>query len=512
MDIFRRARVGMAVLAALGLVVGAPAQAPATGAPIAEASAKVARQPNIVLILADDLGYADVGAYKAGRYQTPNIDKLAKQGVRFTAAYAAAPVCAPSRAGLLTGRYPQRFGFEFNQGPGKREFKQGYGLDAKELTIGNVLQTAGYKTGLVGKWHMGIADKFYPTNRGFDEFVGLLTAETSYGDPAQPGVRVWPQDRAAAVAATKDGVFHRWPHAKILDGPNRTLATDAKEYLTDYLTNRSVEFIERNAKSNKPYFLYAAYTAPHSPHMVVQKYYDRFPEIKDELQRINAAMIASLDDGVGQIMAAVEASGEADNTIVVFTSDNGCEDYFSGLCSCEPMRGGKLTHYEGGARVPMIVRWPGKLQAGALYSGITSLMDLLPTTVAAAGGHLPADRTYDGVNFLPFIAGKAPGQPHDVLIWRRAPLVSIRAGDWKLWEVSDKTRMAAQSPYGDYTLLFNLKVDENETTNVATQNVAKVNELRALITDWEKDKQPAAWPTAHNVTWPVCGKIFTVPI
>jgi arylsulfatase A-like enzyme len=208
----------------------------------------------------------------------------------------------------------------------------------------------------------------------------------------------------------------------------------------------------------------------------------------------------------------VEASGEADNTIVVFTSDNGCEDYFSGLCSCEPMRGGKLTHYEGGARVPMIVRWPGKLQAGALYSGITSLMDLLPTTVAAAGGHLPADRTYDGVNFLPFIAGKAPGQPHDVLIWRRAPLVSIRAGDWKLWEVSDKTRMAAQSPYGDYTLLFNLKVDENETTNVATQNVAKVNELRALITDWEKDKQPAAWPTAHNVTWPVCGKIFTVPI
>jgi len=512
MNSFQKTCAGMAVLIALSLVVSAPAQGPTTVAPIAEASAKVVRQPNIVLILADDLGYADIGAYKADRYQTPNIDKLAKQGVRFTAAYAAAPVCAPSRAGLITGRYPQRFGFEFNQGPGNREFKYGYGLDAKELTIGNVLQSAGYKTGLVGKWHLGIADPFYPTNRGFDEFVGLLTAETSYGDPAQPGVRVWPQDRVAAAAATKDGVFHRWPHAKILDGPKRMLATDGKEYLTDYLTNRSVEFIERNAKSDKPYFLYAAYTAPHSPHMVAQKYYDRFPEIKDELQRINAAMIASLDDGVGRIMAAVEASGEADNTIIVFTSDNGCEDYTSGLCSCVPMRGGKLTHYEGGARVPMIMRWPDRLAAGTLYSGTTSLMDLLPTAVAAAGGHLPADRAYDGVNVLPFVAGKATGQPHDVLIWRRAPLVSIRAGDWKLWEVSDKNSMAGQSRYGDYTLLFNLKDDENETTNLATQNTPKVEELRALIKDWEKDKKPAAWPTARDVTWDVCGKVFTVPI
>ncbi len=512
MNIFQKARAGMAVLAAFGLVVSAPAQGPATMAPIAQAPAKVVRQPNIILILADDLGYADVGAYKANRYKTPNIDKLAEQGVRFTAAYAAAPVCAPSRAGLLTGRYPQRFGFEFNQGPGKREIKEGYGLDARELTIGSLLQSAGYKTGLVGKWHLGIADQFYPTNRGFNEFVGLLSAETSYGDPAQPGVRVWPKDRDAAVAATKDGVFQRWPHARILDGPNRTPVADAKEYLTDYLTNRSVEFIERNAKSDTPYFLYAAYTAPHSPHMVVQKYYDRFPEIKDELQRINAAMIASLDDGVGRIMAAVEASGEADNTIVVFTSDNGCEDYYSGLCSCEPMRGGKLTHYEGGARVPMIMRWPGKLQAGALFSGTTSLMDLLPTAMAAAGGHLPVDRIYDGVNFLPFIAGTATGQPHDVLVWRRAPLVSIRAGDWKLWEVSDKNRPADQSPYGDYTLLFNLKDDENETTNLANQNAAKVEELRALVKHWEKDKKPAAWPTARNVTWNVCGVVFTVPI
>lgn len=160
----------------------------------------------------------------------------------------------------------------------------------------------------------------------------------------------------------------------------------------------------------------------------------------------------------------------------------------------------------------MIMRWPGKLKAGDLYSGTTSLMDLLPTAVAAAGGRLPADRTYDGVDFLPFVAGKVPGQPHDVLIWRREPLVSIRAGDWKLWEVSDKTRMADQSPYGDYTLLFNLKDDENETTNLAGQNAPKVEELRALIKDWEKDKKPAAWPSARDVTWNVCGKGFTVPI
>jgi arylsulfatase A-like enzyme len=176
------------------------------------------------------------------------------------------------------------------------------------------------------------------------------------------------------------------------------------------------------------------------------------------------------------------------------------------------MRGGKLTHYEGGARVPMIMRWPGKLEAGAVYSGITSLMDLLPTTVAAAGGRLPADRSYDGVDVLPFVVGKAPGQPHDVLIWRRAPLVSIRAGHWKLWEVSDKTGGAEQSRYGDYTLLFDLKDDQNESTNLAPQNAPKVEELRALIKDWEKDKKPAAWPTARDVTWDVCGRVFTVPI
>lgn len=531
MGILERARTGVALLAALGLVVGAPTQGLATVAPAVAKAKAPAKQPNIIVILADDLGYADVGAYKKGRYRTPNIDRLAQQGVRFTAAYAAAPVCAPSRVGLLTGRYPQRTGFEFNQGPGQRELKEGYGLDPKELTIGKLLQTAGYKTGVVGKWHMGIDDKFYPTNRGFNEFVGLLTAETSYMDPKLPGVHVLPRDMEAAAGANPEGQFRRWPLARIFEGPGRTLVNNETEYLTDYLTDRNVEFIRRNAKSDQPYFLYAAHVAPHSPHMVTKKYYDRFPEIKDEQQRINAAMISALDDGVGAIMAAVQASGEADNTIIVFTSDNGCEDYYAGLCSCEPMRGGKMTHYEGGARIPLVMSWPGKLKAGSTYSGTTSLMDLLPTAMAAAGGELPTDREYDGVDLMPFLSGKSRGQPHDVLIWRRAPLVSIRAGDWKLWEVADKGRMAGQSPwdtpqqaagrptpssgkvsYGSYTLLFNLKDDENETTNLADKNPAKVEELRALIKTWEKDMKPAAWPTARDVTWGVCGVEFTVPI
>jgi arylsulfatase A-like enzyme len=485
------------------------------GASAQEVSAPAAKRPNVIVILADDLGYADISAYKVGRFPTPNIDRIGMQGVRFTDGYASAPVCGPSRAGLQSGRYQERFGFEYNNGPAGRDLKNGYGMDTNEITIAQLMKQSGYHTGLVGKWHLGMNDKFYPTNRGYDEFVGFLPGETAYmDDPTVPGVHL-------ALVTTKGGSddspdtsenvmrqFHRGKLSTILEGPNRAVADTKNEYLTDYFGDRAVDFIRRNSKADQPYFLYFAPNAVHSPHMVTQKYYDRFANIKDDQLRIYAAMVSALDDQVGRVVDAVEASGQSNNTIIYFMSDNGCEAYYKGLCSCTPLRGGKLSHYEGGTRVPFMVRWPGHIKPGTVYRQVVSTLDILPTSVAAAGGKLPADRIYDGVDIMPYITGKKTGTPHDMLVWRRRPLVSIRMGDWKLWEsVNDDT-----GKYGEYKLLFNLKSDLNETTNLAAKYPAKVKQLEAKIQEWAKDMKDPEWTSRPPTTFDVCGTPFTLPI
>jgi arylsulfatase A-like enzyme len=475
-------------------------------------AAAAKRPPNVIMILADDLGYADISAYKIDRFHTPNIDRIGMQGVRFTDGYASAPVCGPSRAGLQTGRYQERFGFEYNNGPAGRDLKEGYGVDTNEITFAQLMKGQGYHTGVVGKWHLGMQDKFYPTNRGYDEFVGFLPGQTSYMNPDLPGVHKISGNSSGnedALAGQKpDAAFYRNKLAQIVEGPERTVVHNEDQYLTDYLGDRDAEFIKRNAATGKPYFLYAAFNAVHEPLMVSQKYYDRFPQMKNEQQRIYAAMVAALDDNVGKIVDAVEASGQADNTIIVFASDNGCAAYVPGLCSCEPLRGGKLTHYEGGTRVPFMMRWPGRIKAGTVYRQVVSLLDVLPTSVAAAGGKLPTDRIYDGVDIMPFITGQKQGAPHDMLVWRRRPLVSIRKGDWKLWEsVNDET-----GTYGEYKLLFNLKTDLNESTNLAASHPEKVKELEGLIHEWAKDMTGPKWPSRPAVKYDVCGTPFVVPI
>jgi arylsulfatase A-like enzyme len=472
------------------------------------------RPPNIILILADDLGYADISAYRIGRFDTPNIDRIGTQGVRFTDGYASAPVCGPSRAGLQTGRYQNRFGFEYNNGPAQRELAEGFGLDVGEITLAQLLKTHGYHTGLVGKWHLGIQDRFYPTNRGYDEFVGFLPGQTSYIDPHQSGVHL---SRAPSEAGDTDGSatdsvsmaqFTRHPLTQIVEGPDRHVVHNEDQYLTDYFAERDVQFIEKNVKAGQPYFLYAAFNAVHAPFMAPQKYYDRFPQIKNEQLRIYAAMVAALDDSIGRILNAVDASGQADNTLIVFASDNGCAAYYPGLCSCEPLRGGKLSHYEGGTRVPFMMRWPGHIPSGLVYREVVSLLDVLPTSVAAAGASLPADRIYDGVDIMPYLAEGRTGTPHDMLIWRRRPLVSIRKGDWKLWEsVNDTT-----GQFGEYTLLFNLRTDLNESTNLAGRYPAKVKELEALIRQWSKDMTDPRWPSRPPAQYQVCGTPFRLPI
>jgi arylsulfatase A-like enzyme len=273
-------------------------------------------------------------------------------------------------------------------------------------------------------------------------------------------------------------------------------------YLTEYLGERAVEFIARNAPSDKPYFLYAAFTAPHDPLQTTKKYWDRFPAIEDPAMRVYASMISALDDQVGAILDAVEASGENGNTIVYFMSDNGCAAYINGICACEPLRGGKLSHYEGGTRVPFMMRWPDKVEAGQVYRNVVSTMDVFTTSLVAGGGKLPEDRVFDGVDLMPFVTGASPGQPHDQLAWRRTPHASIRKGDWKLWK----------SLNGDFTLLFNLKDDPNETVNLAETQPAKLKELSDAFDQWAKDLKDPAWPSRPFTTYEVCGTPFELPI
>jgi arylsulfatase A-like enzyme len=294
---------------------------------------------------------------------------------------------------------------------------------------------------------------------------------------------------------------------EIIEGPHRRIIHNEDQYLTDYFAARAAEFIERRSRAERPYFLYVPFNAVHSPHMVIEKYYSRFPNIHDHQLRVYAAMIASLDDAVGRIMAAVDASGATRDTLIYFASDNGCEMYFPGLCSCSPLRGGKLSDYEGGTRVPFILSWPSRLPAGAVYPAPVSLLDVLPTSLAAAGRHLPAYRTFDGVDLLPHLTGKITGIPHDELFWRRQPLFAIRKGDWKLWESND-----ASGIYGRYKLLFNLKDDPNETTNLAASHPEKVRELEASLHEWSADMAAPKWTSRPPDTFEVCGKRFTLPI
>jgi arylsulfatase A-like enzyme len=485
-------RSGLAaiVLIASGCAAPSPGDDP-------QKAAAIAAKPNVVVILADDLGYADVSAYGGTRIATPNIDRIAKSGVIFTDGYAAAPVCSPSRAGLNTGRHPDRFGFEFNNGPALRDIEQNLGIPKDEIILAKALKGQGYHTGLIGKWHLGSNDDFYPTNRGYDEFVGFLTGATSYINPKAPGVIVTKPAGASAVPPPQ-----RTRPNKIIEGPERTIIENEDRYLTEYLGERAVDYIKRNAASDAPYFLFAAFNAPHDPLMTTQKYYDRFPQIKDEGLRVYASMISALDDQVGAIIDAVEASGENGDTLIYFMSDNGCAAYIQGICDCQPVRGGKLSHYEGGTRVPFMMRWPDKIAAGKVYREVVSTMDVFTTSLKAGGGSLPTDRIFDGVDLLPYLVGEASGIPHDALMWRRTPHASIRMGEWKLWKSLD----------GKFTLLFNLKTDPNEATNLADKEPAKLKELTAAFDQWSKDMRDPAWPSRPFVNYNVCGTPFELPI
>ncbi len=475
----RREFLAAAGLAAVGCATGRVG-GPAGAAPSAR------RAPNMIVILADDLGYGDVCEYSCDGLRTPHIDSIARHGIRCTDGHVTAPICSPSRAGLVTGRYQQRFGHEFNAGGAKRCEKAGLGLPTDETTIADLMGSAGYATGMVGKSHLGSQPQFMPTNRGFDEFFGFLHGANLYIEPREgPGIHY-------LKASEEDFPRMRSPYHPIYRG---TETVKEPQYLTDAFTREAVAFIERH--QDEPFFLYVPYSAPHTPLQVTSEYYERFPHIADEGRRIFAAMVSAMDDGIGAILNTLKRLDLWHDTMVVFLSDNGCATY-TNACSNDPLEGGKLTHWEGGQRVPFMVQYPAVLPAGATYDQMISALDLLPTALGLAGAQIPTG--LDGVNLLPYLTGQRTTAPHENLFWRNGTNLAVRHGRWKYVNLNR----------GRHELLYDVATDVAEEHDLAGSNPGMLAELKALLADWESEMVEPLWSSRRQIPIQQGGLDFTI--
>ena len=431
------------------------------------------RPPNVLLILADDLGYADIGVHGSRTIPTPHIDSIANGGVRFTNAYVTAASCSPSRAGLLTGRYQQRYGFEFNTAGAAITHRLYRGLDPSAVTLAAVLRKAGYKTGMFGKWHLGTRAHLHPLSRGFDQFFGFLAGAHSF----------FPAKEEQPI------------HSTVMRG--RTPLTEP-EYLTDAIARETVQFI--NANRDVPFFAYVPFNAVHTPIEATEKYRRRFADTKDPTQRDYNAMTSALDDAVGAILSAVSENDLSKNTLVIFLNDNGGPTY-TGVQSNHPLRLGKLFLFEGGIRVPMLAQMPGAIEAGTVFEHPVSSLDIFPSVCAAAGIDLPESFSLDGVDLRPFIEGQNTDAPHDKLFWRNGPNRAMRMGNWKL----------IQS--GKHVWLFDLESDIGETMDLSESRGEIVTQMQSELDNWESQLPQPAWPSKpRRRKVPVDGGIYELNI
>jgi arylsulfatase A-like enzyme len=427
--------------------------------PAVASAAQPAGKPNLIVIVGDDMGYADVGVHGCKDIPTPNLDALAKSGVRFTNGYVTGPYCSPTRAGLLTGRYQQRFGHEFNPAGGGNEV----GLSVKETTIADRLKAAGYATGMVGKWHLGDAEQFHPMRRGFDSYFGFLGGAHAY----------FPEVKAAPI----------------LRG---TKPVEEKEYLTDAFGREALAYVE--AHKAHPFFLYLAFNAVHTPMHADDARLKKFASIANPMRQKYAAMMFAMDEAVGQLLAKLRDEKLTENTLIVFVSDNGGPTMQGTSINASvntPLRGSKRTTLEGGVRVPFFVSWPGKVPAGATDDRPVIQIDFLPTLLAAAGVEAKPEWKLDGVNLLPYLVGDRKATiPHEALFWRFGQQMAVRKGDWKLV----KYDLAAEGGSGTSPArLYNLKDDIGEATDLAAKNPEKVKELQADWDRWNAGNVPASW-------------------
>jgi arylsulfatase A-like enzyme len=462
------------------------------------------RPPNVVVIVADDLGYNDLtfagGGIANGAVPTPNIDGIARAGVEYMRGYTGNATCAPSRAAIMTGRYPQRFGFEFTPAPkafmrliaymrrdearppiyyADREADvpamEKEGVPPEEITVAELLRDRGYHTLGFGKWHLGEAPPLQPNAQGFDEYLGFLSGASLYLEQDDPNSVNSVQDfdpidqflwGNLAFAVRKDG------------GPR--FAPDA--YMTDYLAREAASAIAANR--NRPFFLYLAFNAPHTPLQALRSDYDALPGIDDHTLRTYAAMIRALDRGVGTVLDALRANGLEENTLVLFTSDNGGADYVGLPDLNKPYRGWKMTFFEGGVHTPFFAKWPARLAAGQRYAAPVAHVDIFATAAGAAGAPLPGDRPIDGVDIVKLARGEAQGRPHGAVFWRSGHYRTILADDWKL-QVSERPKK---------TWLFDLDFDPTEQHDLSAERPDKLAELSAILAQHDEQMSLPAWP------------------
>ena len=464
--------------------------------------------PNIIVILADDLGLMDVSLYGGKNVSTKNIDAIGSNGVTFQEGYISSPICSPSRAGLITGRYQQRFGFEINiheRYPKNRieyfvyanlmntgdwkvaqhedwavpsfEDMHKQGLPPTEFTLPEMLKTKGYSTAAIGKWHIGYNETAIPINRGFDYHYGFYEAFSLYA----------PIDKEDIINQKLSDFSdpHLWGKGRTGNCAIRKNDKEIQEdvYLTTKIAQETNAWME--AHRAEPFFIYVPFSAPHTPFQATKAYYDQYAHIKSPEKRIYYAMIHALDDAVGAITDKVKDLGLEENTLIIFLSDNGGAEY-TGAADNSPLKGGKFTNFEGGINIPFMMQWKGKIPMGMTYDKPVSALDIFATTTALAQVKLPEDRDFDGVNLMPYLldSNYIHQTPHDALFWRSEYHKAVRKGDWKL----------IQDDLSKRTILYHIKTDKNEQHNVASDNPEIVKGLQADFQKWEEKLINPKWP------------------
>ncbi len=434
-------------------------------------NAETSKKPNILVIVADDLGYGELSAQGNPQIPTPNIDSIAKNGTRFTSGYVSGPYCSPTRAGLMTGRYQQRFGHEFNPGPA--EDKQvDFGLSLDEKTMGDRMRAAGYANGWFGKSHLGYKPEFHPLKRGFDEYFGFLGGAHDYFDAAADG------------------------HNPIMRGTNHVSAIG---YTTEDFATETVKFIRKH--KDEPWFVYLAFNAVHAPLEAPEKYTSRFGNIADKKRHTFAGMLSAMDDAVGSVLSTVHDIGKDEDTLVFFISDNGGPTAQT-TSGNGPLRGFKTQTWEGGIRIPYMIQWKGHLPAGKVDDRPVIQLDILPTALAAASVKVDPAWKLDGVNLLPYVEGKNKELPHKSLYWRMGAQLAVREGDWKLVKGTPTPGNVESWGGGHASVegaeLYNLKEDIGEKHNLAAENADKVKELAADWNKWNSELVEPRWRPARG--------------
>ena len=467
--------------------------------------------PNIILITVDDLGMADCSLYGEGDISTPHIERLGAEGIVFDNAYVTSPVCAPSRAAMITGRYQHRFGFEFtmherylknqleylafkylvNSEPWVAKWTNSVpdanaihnqGLPLSEITLAEILKKHGYNTGIMGKWHLGWSTEKQPAAFGFDKQYGFFNSHSLYSPEGTDGII----DQKIEADWTDPYIWsgqRNGPHAIYRNG----IEIKEKGYLTDRITDESIDYMEEHKEN--PFFLWISYSAPHTPLQAPREYVDQFSDIEDPVKRVYHAMISNLDDNIGRLIEYLADQNLVEKSIIFFISDNGGAEY-THTTDNGRYEGGKNTEFEGGVKVPMIIRLPGRMAAGSRFPHMVSSLDIFATSIASAGIEMMPGRELDGVNLVPFLVGENKMPPHEYLFWQRGISKVIRNNEFKL----------VMNEYSGIEILYDLKQNKYENPDVASSNAEVVNELKMAFQGWTQSHKSPMWPSVIYYT------------